>query len=176
MTTTFTASHPAPLRLSILSASLIAAALLTTACGGDNKGPGAQTALEARIVEVAPRSAPIVIEVVGQVEGSKEVEVRARVSGILKKRLYGEGEIVRAGAELFQIDPEPFDIAPAAGQVATRPGSRPQRTVRGAMRRDWKAWLPSAPSAARNGRTPCPRPSSPTPPSNRPRRACATPN
>jgi membrane fusion protein (multidrug efflux system) len=48
---------------------------------------------------------------VGQVEGSKEVEVRARVAGTLKQTLYREGEVVTAGKTLFQIDPVPFEIA-----------------------------------------------------------------
>jgi membrane fusion protein, multidrug efflux system len=61
--------------------------------------------------EVKPQSVPIVIEVVGQVQGSKEVEVRARVTGILQKRLYNEGQRVQAGAPLFQIDPAPYEIA-----------------------------------------------------------------
>jgi membrane fusion protein (multidrug efflux system) len=47
----------------------------------------------------------------GQVQGSKEVEVRARVSGILLKRLYNEGDFVREGAPLFQIDPVLYQIA-----------------------------------------------------------------
>jgi membrane fusion protein (multidrug efflux system) len=54
---------------------------------------------------------------VGQAEGSKEVEVRARVGGILQKRMYNEGEIVRAGAPLFQIDPEPYQIALALAKA-----------------------------------------------------------
>jgi membrane fusion protein (multidrug efflux system) len=60
---------------------------------------------------VAPQRVPIVLEAVGQVQGSKEVEVRARVSGILLKRLYNEGDFAREGSALFQIDPVPYQIA-----------------------------------------------------------------
>ena len=56
---------------------------------------------------------PITVDAVGQIEGSKEVEVRARVSGILLKHLYAEGDLVRAGAPMFQIDPAQFEIAKA---------------------------------------------------------------
>jgi len=94
----------------VRAAPVIVAILLTAACGNDQKA-AAPAALQARIIEVAPRSAPILIETVGQVEGSKEVEVRAQVSGILKQRLYQEGEVVQAGAKLFQIDPAPFENA-----------------------------------------------------------------
>src|ERR1700693_4447584 len=76
--------------------------------------------LPAKVIEAAPQSVPIVIEAVGQVEGSKEVEVRARVSGILKRRLYQEGEVVAAGEALFQIDAEPFEnaLSQARSQLA----------------------------------------------------------
>ena len=87
---------------------------LATLAGCNSKGaapPAAPAAVPAKILEVQPRSIPIVVEGVGQVEGSKEVEVRARVSGTLKKTLYREGEVVTPGTPLFQIDPEPFEIA-----------------------------------------------------------------
>jgi membrane fusion protein, multidrug efflux system len=73
--------------------------------------PQAPPAVPAKVREAKPQNVPIVIEAVGQVQGSKEVEVRARVTGILQKRLYNEGQRVRAGAPLFQIDPAPYEIA-----------------------------------------------------------------
>ena len=73
--------------------------------------PAAPAAVPAKVVEVQPRTVPIVVEGVGQVEGSKEVEVRSRVAGTLKSTLYKEGDVVKAGAPLFQIDREPFEIA-----------------------------------------------------------------
>jgi membrane fusion protein, multidrug efflux system len=66
---------------------------------------------------VAIGSAPIVLEAVGRTEGSKEVEIRARVSGIVQKRLYDEGSFVRAGAPLFQIERAPFEIALAQARA-----------------------------------------------------------
>src|SRR5665213_2005901 len=59
----------------------------------------------------APRGVPIAFDVVGQTEGAKEVEVRARVAGILLKQLYHEGDTVRAGAPLFEIDPATYEVA-----------------------------------------------------------------
>jgi membrane fusion protein (multidrug efflux system) len=67
---------------------------------------------------VQPQSVPIAVEAVGQAEGSREVEVRARVSGILEKRLYNEGEPVRAGQTLFVIDRAPYEIAVAQARAA----------------------------------------------------------
>ena len=101
--------------------SLVLLALLA-ACGqgtpSPDKGPAqAPQAVPARVIEAVPQRVPIVLQAVGQVQGSKEVEVRARVTGILLKRLYNEGELVHAGAPLFQIDPAPFDIALAQAKA-----------------------------------------------------------
>ncbi|MGZ5104958.1 MAG: efflux RND transporter periplasmic adaptor subunit, partial [Usitatibacter sp.] len=96
----------------IAPALAAAVALAALAACSKQAAPGAApAAVPARVIEVQPRSVPIVVEGVGQVEGSKEVEVRSRVSGNLKKILYKEGEVVKPGATLFQIDPEPFEIA-----------------------------------------------------------------
>jgi membrane fusion protein (multidrug efflux system) len=104
--------HPAagPSRPPVLPVAIVLLAL--SGCGArEAQVPGAGAAIPAKVIAVEPRSVPIVIGGVGQVEGSKEVEVRARVAGTLKRTLYREGEVVRAGATLFQIDPEPFEIA-----------------------------------------------------------------
>ena len=69
------------------------------------------------MIQVAPQRVPIQLEAVGQVQGSKEVEVRARVGGILLKHLYTEGALVRAGLPLFQIDPAPYEIALAQARA-----------------------------------------------------------
>ncbi len=92
----------------------LAGATLVAACGeqaGGAASPAAAAAVPATVLQAQPKSVPIVLEAVGQLQGSKEVEVRARVSGILLKRLYNEGSRVRADAPLFRIDPAPYEIA-----------------------------------------------------------------
>jgi membrane fusion protein, multidrug efflux system len=81
-----------------------------TACGG-KADTNAEKPIPVTTRTVAVSTAPIVLEAVGRTEGSKEVEIRARVSGIVQKRLYDEGSFVRAGAPLFQIERAPFEIA-----------------------------------------------------------------
>ena len=68
-------------------------------------------------MQVSPQRVPIVLEAVGQTEGSKQVEVRSRATGILQKRSYNEGDLVREGSVLFQIDREPFEIALAQAKA-----------------------------------------------------------
>jgi membrane fusion protein (multidrug efflux system) len=91
--------------------------------------------VQVTVLEVAPRQVPILVEAVGRTEGSKEVEVRARVSGILDRVLYTEGASVRAGAPLFQIDRAPFEIALAQARAAqAQERSRNEQTSREADR------------------------------------------
>lgn len=112
----FAASRP---NLSVLSCLTLALAM--TGCGQGRSDSAhaapAAPALPAAVLQVTPQRVPITVEAVGQTEGSKEVEVRARVAGILLKRLYNEGEMVRAGAPLFKIDPAPFEIALAQAKA-----------------------------------------------------------
>ena len=117
---------------------LLVSALLPGCEQGGANTPTASTAaagVPAKVLEVAPQRVPIVLEAVGQAQGSKEVEVRARVSGILLKRLYSEGDFVRAGSPLFQIDPVPYQIAlaQASAQMAQE-RARQEQTGREAVR------------------------------------------
>jgi membrane fusion protein, multidrug efflux system len=66
---------------------------------------------EVTVATVAPQALPVTFEYVGQTTGSREVEVRARVTGILLKRNFTEGGPVKQGQSLFTIDPAPFQAA-----------------------------------------------------------------
>ena len=71
----------------------------------------AQPPLTAAVMTAQVTPLPQEVEVSGQVEGTREVEVRARVTGILLTQSYREGELVKAGDLLFKIDPAPYEIA-----------------------------------------------------------------
>jgi membrane fusion protein, multidrug efflux system len=92
------------------AAALCAAALLS-ACGNSDAPKAPPPPLGVTVLKVAPRQVPILVDVVGRTEGSKEVEVRSRVTGIVQKQLYAEGDVVRANAPLYQIEREPFVLA-----------------------------------------------------------------
>jgi membrane fusion protein (multidrug efflux system) len=91
-----------------LAAALAAAALLS-ACGKD-AAPPAPPPVAVSLLQVAEQETPVVFESVGRTEGSREVQVRARVAGILEKQLYTEGDAVKEGAPLFRIERAPFEI------------------------------------------------------------------
>ena len=87
----------------------VSAVLVLAGCGdGKHAGPHGFPPAQVTIAEVTARDLPVSWEYVGQTTGSKDVEVRARVTGILEKRLYTEGGPVRPGQPLFEIDPKPL--------------------------------------------------------------------
>jgi len=81
--------------------------------GGFHGFPPAEVTTQA----ATPRSFPVAFEYVGQTLGSKDVEVRARVNGIVEKRLFKEGAPVKAGQSLFVIDPKPYEAQVAAAEA-----------------------------------------------------------
>lgn len=80
--------------------------------GAKGHGPmGGMPPAEVTVMSVAPQAVPVTYEYVGQTAGSREVEVRARVTGILLSRNFKEGDRVKKGQSLFSIDPKPFEAA-----------------------------------------------------------------
>ena len=89
----------------LLPLALLAACGKSDAPGAAAGGPPAVPPPQVSVVTVQPKDNAITFEYTGQTAGSRETEVRARVSGILQRRLFEEGSTVKAGASLFQIDP-----------------------------------------------------------------------
>ena len=108
---------------------LFAAACTLAACSEPApSSPPAIKAMPVTVLTMQPHAIPNAIEAVAQTEGAKEAEVRARVSGVLLKQLYQEGEAVKAGQALFQIDRATYDIAHAEAQsIANRTAREAQR-------------------------------------------------
>jgi membrane fusion protein (multidrug efflux system) len=63
------------------------------------------------VVTVTPTTVPIEIELSGRLEPIRTAQVRARVSGVVQKRLFTEGAMVQAGQSLYRIDPAPYQAA-----------------------------------------------------------------
>jgi membrane fusion protein (multidrug efflux system) len=73
---------------------------------------------------VQPTSVPYAVEVMAQTEGAKETEVRAQVGGVLVKQFYVEGEKVKKGQPLFEIDRRPYEIAVAEARARAEQTAR----------------------------------------------------
>ena len=88
---------------------MIAMALVACGQNDSEEVDKVEEAVRVSIIKVQPVTLPVTAETVAIMEGAKETEVRPRVGGIIKKRLYGEGVFVDAGQHLFLIDPIPFE-------------------------------------------------------------------
>jgi membrane fusion protein, multidrug efflux system len=102
----------------LLRSCFFIAVLVLAGCGRDSAPTDQDNALEVSTQRVESRPLPLVLEAVGRTEGSREIELRARVSGILEKQIYDEGSRVKAGATLFRIDPVPYEVALAHARAA----------------------------------------------------------
>lgn len=98
--------------LALLYACGVAAFLLASGCDADKKRQAADLPPPlVGVMDVQARDVPISLTYVGQTEGSRAVEVRAQVSGILMKRAYKEGQYVKQGELLFEIEPDTYRAA-----------------------------------------------------------------
>lgn len=102
-----------PRRLRARSATLVALSILLLSACGPEEDPSAQQQEPppppVTVQTVSPQSVDVEQDYAGRVHGVREVEVRARVGGILEERLYREGQRVEQGDLLFRIDSEPFE-------------------------------------------------------------------
>ncbi len=117
--------------------SLAAVAALLSGCEPANSQPHAgMRAPEVAVVTVQPQSVPATFEYIGQTAGSREVEVRARVTGIVLKRNYREGAPVAQGQSMRS--PAPRRSSPRQSATAhasslcskSRPRARRISTMR----------------------------------------------
>jgi membrane fusion protein, multidrug efflux system len=98
-------------------ALLAATVTLLAACGpkegaaGPAGGRPAMPPAQVGVVTVQPRAVALLAELPGRVEALRVAQVRARVNGVVLKRLFVEGSDVKMGQPLFQIDPAPYQAA-----------------------------------------------------------------
>lgn len=92
---------------------------LLAACGS-KQAQHQPPAPEVAVQTVGKEAVPLELTYTARTVGSREVEVRARVGGILLKRRFEEGSRVREGQPMFLIDPEPIRarLASARAEVA----------------------------------------------------------
>jgi membrane fusion protein (multidrug efflux system) len=82
---------------------------LVLAGGCSREAPQQQRPVpQVTVVTVKPQTIPYVMSFVAQTESSRQVDIVARVSGYLDRIAYREGELVKEGQVLFQLDPKPF--------------------------------------------------------------------
>lgn len=117
----------------VLTALALALCLPLTACFGDGDGGGkgqGAPALPVGIFTVTARDTPWPAEFQARASGSRAVEVRARVQGIIEKRLYEEGSFVKAGQLLFQIERDQYEAQVQQAEAQLDSAAREWKRVR----------------------------------------------
>ena len=119
---------------------LLAASVLVAACGGKSAGPPASGPVEVGVVTITPTSVTVTRELPGRTSAYRVAEVRARVNGIVLKRLFVEGSDVKEGQRLFLIDSAPYQAAldGARAALARAEANLANARLQGAaLRRAW---------------------------------------
>ena len=99
------------------------ALLIATACDKQKTTPPAPPTVE--VVSVAQRDVPIYMEWIGSLDGAVNAVIRPQVTGYLIRQAYREGDLVKQGQPLFEIDPRTFEAA-----VEEAKGLRAQQVAR----------------------------------------------
>jgi membrane fusion protein, multidrug efflux system len=101
------------------TAGALAAVLLALAgCGQEAAAPEARPAPQVTVLTVQGQDIPFTPSFVAQTESSRQVNIVARVSGFLDRIAYQEGELVKEGQLMFQLDPKPFQAQLEAARGA----------------------------------------------------------
>ncbi len=110
MTSPMTSRLPR-VRAGALGALALATLALSACSRGGAKATAPSGPIEVGVVTLAPAAVPLTKELPGRTSAFRVAEVRARVNGIVQKRLFKEGADVKEGQPLFQIDPSPYVAA-----------------------------------------------------------------
>lgn len=102
-------------RTGVQGAVALFALLAATACDGKPSGTAnaapAPPPPQVTVVTLRHQPAPVTTVLPGRTAAYRVAEVRPQVGGVLRERLFNEGETVSAGQPLFRIDPAPFQAA-----------------------------------------------------------------
>ncbi|ATE63405.1 efflux RND transporter periplasmic adaptor subunit [Rhizorhabdus dicambivorans] len=101
-------------QLPIPGFAALAALALLTACGGDP--PPAPPPPQVGVVTLSTGSAPLQTELPGRISALETSEVRPQISGVVRRRLFEEGAMVRAGQLLYVIEDAPYSAALGTAQ------------------------------------------------------------
>jgi membrane fusion protein (multidrug efflux system) len=103
-----------------VSALLAGICAIFAGCGGD-VGPAGPPAADVKVITVAAAPTEIYRDLVGEVRGSQEVEIRARVNGVLTGKHFDDGSLVDKGKLLYTIDAREYraQVATAEAQLAS---------------------------------------------------------
>lgn len=99
-------------RAKATSLALVVAVLLSACQEPQNQAqPGQMPAPKVGYYSIQTQSFTLTSQLPGRTSAYRIAEVRPQVSGIVQKRLFSEGSEVKAGEQLYQIDPAVYEAA-----------------------------------------------------------------
>ena len=118
----------------VLCAALAACSERTPAAASKGAAPAEPTAVGT--VQMAPERYAASTELPGRISAFLQAEIRPQVSGIVQKRLFTEGALVKAGQPLYQIDPASYAAVQASARAALAKAEAQARTAEVNARRN----------------------------------------
>lgn len=101
--------------------ALVTAIAFATMLSGCNKEQAAATPAQApqvSVVTLKPQAVTLFNDLPGRTSAYRLAEVRPQVDGIVLKRLFKEGADIKAGQQLYQIDPSTYEVTLASAQAS----------------------------------------------------------
>lgn len=117
-------AHSSPLTLTRIAACTLMAVALLSACGKKDAAPAGAAAgakmppPEVGVITTTVQPVALQTELPARAEPVRVAQVRARVNGVVLKRNFTEGSVVKQGQSLYQIDPEPYQAQASSAQAA----------------------------------------------------------
>jgi multidrug efflux system membrane fusion protein len=101
----------------LLSAACLALVLSACSKGGDAARGGAPRPVTVRVATAVEKDVPVEVSAVGRIVSSQSVQIRPQVSGELVAVRFTEGQPVRKGDVLFELDRRPYEAALAEAKA-----------------------------------------------------------
>lgn len=111
-----------PMRARVSGAVALAGLLMLAACDEPHSAQAQQAAAppppDVTVVAIRREAVPVTTEMPGRTTAYQTAEVRPQVGGVIRERLFTEGQEVKAGQQLYQIDPAPYQASLDSAEAA----------------------------------------------------------
>jgi multidrug efflux system membrane fusion protein len=121
------------------AAPVFVSVLFFTSCSGDktvHAGKPADTAVPVTVGFVVQKAMPVELRAIGSVEAYSTVIVKTQIQGELMRVFFTEGQDVRKGDPLFELDPRPYEEAVRAAEAALARDIAQQKQAEANLARD----------------------------------------
>jgi len=125
------ARRPSGFGVRMSLAALCCIGTLAACSGKDRPAETGKPAASAQVgvVVLQPESQTLSTELPGRTAAFQNADIRPQINGIIQKRLFTEGALVKAGQPLYQVDPATYEAAQASAQAALAKAQATARTA-----------------------------------------------